>query len=180
MNSLPTFLFTHLNLTVRSPGGVLGDRFLSIFTNSKNMTFSIEISLPIYYPSTWNRLDKAGSLTISGTDYETVREQAEKLLDLYQAEGRLMPTIKSLTSQIETKQEKIAELNERISTSLRQISRLEDFLKSLGIDPRSNHLTYKPILVEEFKKYGVGQEVTVEVVEHDPIPFRGEDEEAKF
>ena len=141
------------------------------------MTFSIEISLPIYYPPTWNRLDKVGTLTISGTDYETVRAQAEELLALHQAEGKLMPTIKCLTGQIDIKEREIEGLNNKISTAKKQLCRLWNFLKSLGIDPASPTLNYLPRLAEEFKKYGVEEEVTVEVVECDPIPFRLEQDE---
>ncbi len=83
---------------MRSSGQGVGDRFLPLL-NKKIMTFSIEISLPLYYPSSWNKTSDAGTLTVSGTDYETVRAQAEALLELHQAEGKLMPTINNLTSQ---------------------------------------------------------------------------------
>jgi hypothetical protein len=155
----------------------LGDRSL-LYLNQpkKKMTFFIEISLPIYYPQTWHKLGETGTLTISGTDYDTVRAQAEALLDLHQAEGTLMPTIKNLTSQIDRKEEEINRLNDKISTAVKQLRRLENFLKSLGIDPRSGTLEYQPRLAEEFKKYGTGEEVTAEVVEDDPIPFNLNDQ----
>jgi hypothetical protein len=141
------------------------------------MTFFIEISLPLYYPPSWNKLDKSGILTVSGTDYETVRAQAAALLELHQAEGKLMPTIKDLTRQIDEKQGEIERLNYKILAAIKQLRRLENFLKSLGIDPRSGTLEYQPRLAEEFKKYGAGEEATAEVVEHDPIPFSMEQDE---
>jgi soluble cytochrome b562 len=158
MNSFPTFVFTHLNLTVRSPGGVLGDRFFSKpppFKRYKIMTF-LKISIPVYKKSSWDTLEKDGKIEVSSDvdnlseGYQLLKIEIDKLLFELDAQNRLVKDAKALEHEIQEKSRLLQNLVKNIDKATAHYEDLKFFLQNLGVDPLARRLTFdKQLLLQD-------------------------------
>jgi len=109
--------------------------------------FNVKISIPTYQANSWGRLSEQGQVEISSdldslsTEYPVMKAQVDALLKEAGAENRLILDIEALETKREKVQSELDTLREHTNVAKKQLRRLENFLKRLGIDPTAHTYT---------------------------------------
>ena len=140
------------------------------------MTINVKISVPTYQANSWGQLDKQGEVQISADvdslsqEYPRIKSQIDELLKEASAENRLILDLKDLERKCENKQRSLNILQDKINVARKQLRRMEDFLKRLGIDPASYTLMISEDIALKAAATDESDDVVVEA-KVDPIPF---------
>jgi hypothetical protein len=142
------------------------------------MSINVKISVPTYRANSWGQLDTPGEVEIISAvdilslEYPVLKAQINGLLQEANAENRLALDLKDLERKCENKQRSLNILQDKINIARKQLRRMEDFLKRLGIDPAS----YTLMISEDIALKAASDESDDVVVEAevDPIPFDSE------
>jgi hypothetical protein len=109
--------------------------------------FNVKISIPTYQANSWGRLSEQGEVQISSdvdtlsTEYPVVKAQVDALLKEAGAENRLILDMEALEAKRGKQQSELDILQDRTNLAKKQLRRLENFLKRLGIDPVAHTYT---------------------------------------
>jgi len=140
------------------------------------MSINVKISVPTYRANSWGQLDTQGEVQISSDvdslsqEYPVMKAQIDELLKEASAENRLVLDLKDLERKCENKQRSLNILQDKINVARKQLRRMEDFLKRLGIDPASYTLMISEDIALKAVAIDESDDVVVEA-EVDPIPF---------
>ena len=108
----------------------------------------LEISVPVYRKDRWGRLEKDGKIQVSSEvdtlseEYESLKQELDKLLTQVDAETRLAETALTLQLEIDEKTRKLTEIAQDIERASEHYKNLKVFLQNLGIDPNKKQLTF--------------------------------------
>ena len=139
--------------------------------------FKVKISIPSYKSNGWGRLDKHGEVEISSDvnilseEYPRMKAQVDELLEKANAENRLVLDWEAVKLKCEKSQDTLDDLQDKIKQARYQLRLLENFLKRLGIDPRT--YTYTLNISDDLALKAANNDESDNVVEAevDPIPF---------
>ncbi len=139
------------------------------------MPINVKISVPTYQVNSWGRLNKQGEVEISSAvdslsqEYPILKAQIDELLKEAGAENRLVLDLEALELKCENKQRSLNILQNKINVARKQLRRMENFLKRLGVDPAS----YTLMISEDIALKAATNESDDVVVEAevDPHPF---------
>jgi hypothetical protein len=145
---------------------------------------NVKFSVPTYQANSWGRLSEQGEVQISSdvdslsTEYPVIKAQVDALLKESGAENRLILDIEALEAKREKMQRDLEILTDNINLAKKQLRRLENFLKRLGIDSKA--YTYNLHISNDLALNTAtdGSSDDAVEVEVDPIPFdslKGED-----
>jgi len=143
------------------------------------MAINVKISVPTYQANSYGQLDKQGEVQILSAvdilslEYPVLKAQINELLKEANAENRLILDLKDLERKCENKQRTLNILQDKINVARKQLRRMEDFLKRLGIDPASYTLMISEDIALKAAATDKSDDVVVEA-EVDPIPFDSE------
>jgi hypothetical protein len=144
--------------------------------------FNVKISVPTYQANSWGQLDKQGEVQISADvdslsqEYPVMKAQIDELLKEASAENRLVLDLKDLERKCENRQRSLNILQDKINVARKQLRRMEDFLKRLGIDPASYTLMISEDIALKAAATNESDDVVVDA-EVDPIPFNCSDDD---
>jgi hypothetical protein len=144
--------------------------FLCKYPLPKNKTMLLEISIPVYKKSRWNRLEIDGKLQVSSEvdtlpeGYQALKKEIEVLLYQVDSETRLAETALTLQLEIDEKTRRLIELKQDIERATEHYANFNIFLENLGIDPRKKQLTFDKHLL-----LSAGSVADVEATMPDPI-----------
>jgi hypothetical protein len=103
--------------------------------------FNVKISIPTYQADSSRRFYEQGRVEISSdvdnlsTEYPVIKAQVDALLKGAGAENRLMLDVEALETKRKKVQSDLDTLIKHTNLAKKQLGRLENFLKRLGIDP---------------------------------------------
>jgi hypothetical protein len=144
------------------------------------MSINIKITAPVFKLGEFGSLEKkadvqiAGDFDTFGEGYTLLRNEVENLLKTQSAENTLLLDVRELEKTISSKRRSLEIIEKDIKIAQGQLSRLQNFLERLGIDPSSYSLLIAsgPIAATPL---GVEREVV------DPRPFDiGTDDEDDY
>jgi DNA integrity scanning protein DisA with diadenylate cyclase activity len=102
---------------------------------------NVKFSIPTYQADSSRRFYEQGQVQISSdvdnlsAEYPLIKAQLDELLKELNAENRLILDVEALEAKREKVQSELDTLRKNTNLAKKQLRRLENFLKRLGIDP---------------------------------------------